>query len=450
MINGIVKIAGRSWGQLFTERQIYLRSNGRVRFVSLTPGMQSAFGAFGLLAFMWISFTSVIFFADDAAIISRDAQIAELQANYDRLMQDLVQLKQQASTTVTEVHVAEVQVAEVHNDPVLIAKAEAPIVAVPTEAVKTDLVSQLDVPAEKALSDLLPRPRPEGRRSQILDNPDREILPRERPQRPGFSLPENMTSLGTKTYAQDTRFDQSLSRGRGSDSVKAQNDVIAYLASDARTAVDALEKLINLTGLDADTMLRRQDAGTFGAGHAEGGPLLSVPPSMTGKLLRRNLQGDMALPSTRKGRLEMLREALFSLPLAEPVAKYYVSSGYGYRRDPFTRAKAFHSGVDMVAPHGDPVRSSAPGTIIFAGRNGPYGNMVEVDHGNGVKSRYGHLSKIDVTRGQKIGLHDLIGRVGNTGRSGTAHLHFEVWFDGKARDPRNFLKAGENVFQRKG
>lgn len=442
MINGIIKIAAGSWGQLFSDRQIYLRSNGRVRYVSLTPGMQSAISAFGLLAFMWISFTSVNFFAHDAAVTDRDAQISEMQANTDRLKLELAQLKQQESRTAAEIRNGPVAVA-----PVAVAKAEAGAGAI---AVKTDIGAQTDVLAEKAISEVTPRPRPEGRRSVISDNPDKEILPRERPLRPSISLPENMTSLGARAYAQDTAFGQSLSRGQESDSAKMQNDVIAYLASDAKTAVAALEKLINLTGLDADTMLRRQDAGASADGRAEGGPLLSVPPSMTGKFLRRNLHGDIALPSTRKGRLEMLREALFSLPLAEPVAKYYVSSGYGYRRDPFTHAKAFHSGVDMVAPHGDPVRSSAPGTVIFAGRNGPYGNMVEIDHGNGVKSRYGHLSRIEVTRGQKIGLHGLIGRVGNTGRSGTAHLHFEVWFDGKARDPRNFLKAGENVFQRKG
>jgi len=435
MVDGIVKIAGGSWGQLFPDRQIYLRSNGRVRYVRLTPGMQSVFSVLGLLIVVWISFSSVNFFTDYAAVTNRDAQIAELRANYDRLTLELAQLKQQATSNA----------AIARNDMVATAKAQEGAVAA-----KPEIAFAPDAPILKALPDVLPRPRPEGRRSRILDNVDKEIMPRERPHRPGFSLPESMTSLGARTYSQDTAFDQSLTKGREADSAKAQNDVVAYLASDAKTAVAALEKLINLTGLDADTMLRRQDAGASADGRAEGGPLLSVPPSMTGKFLRRNLHGDIALPSTRKGRLEMLREALFSLPLAEPVAKYYVSSGYGYRRDPFTRAKAFHSGVDMVAPHGDPVRSSAPGTIIFAGRNGPYGNMVEIDHGNGVKSRYGHLSRIEVTRGQKIGLHGLIGRVGNTGRSGTAHLHFEVWFDGKARDPRNFLKAGENVFQRKG
>ncbi|MFP5468412.1 MAG: M23 family metallopeptidase, partial [Alphaproteobacteria bacterium] len=300
---------------------------------------------------------------------------------------------------------------------------------------------------------VLPRPRPEALRDETPEvlrretNISSDVLPRMRPVRPVFTLPSNMTAIDGGLPDND----RATSMGPGLTGAKsAQYDVMAYLAADAHTAVAALEKLINQTGLDADTMLRRRDEAAKPDTHAEGGPLLSLPPSMTAKFLRRNMPRELAMPSTRKGRLEMLREALFSLPLAEPVDKYYVSSAYGYRRDPFTHARAFHSGMDLVAPHGDPVLSSAPGTVIFAGPNGPYGNMVEIDHGRGVKSRYGHLSKITVTRGQKIGLRDLIGRVGNTGRSGTAHLHFEVWFDGKARDPRNFLKAGENVFQRQG
>ena len=76
--------------------------------------------------------------------------------------------------------------------------------------------------------------------------------------------------------------------------------------------------------------------------------------------------------------------------------------------------------------------------------------MIELDHGQGIHTRFGHLSKINVRRGEMVSLRKLIGLVGSTGRSGTAHLHYEVWVDGKPRNPRNFMKAGENVFQRQG
>ncbi len=429
MSNGIVKIAASLWGQLFPERQVYLRSQGRVRYASLTPGLQFTGAAFLLAAFLWTVFVSANFAFQHGTLAGRDVRFDELSASNARLATELAEVQQRFLNTTLELETRQRRLSDLlaQNGGVR-AGAQVTREVIPVNP------------------DLLPRPRPGGLHEDI-GNLQTDVLPRTRPVRPAFSLPSNMTDLGgglnneQATRSMDTR----LSGARN-----AENDVVAYLAADANTTVSALEKLINLTGLDADTMLRRRDNLKPSEGFAEGGPLLTRPPSMTGKFLRSNLPGELAMPSTRKGRLELLREALFSLPLAEPVDKYYVSSGYGYRRDPFTHARAFHSGVDLVAPHGDPVRSSAPGTVIFAGSNGPYGNMVEIDHGRGVKSRYGHLSKITVERGQKVGLRDLIGLVGNTGRSGTAHLHFEVWFDGKARDPRNFLKAGENVFQRQG
>lgn len=440
MLNGIVKITANLWGQLFPERQIYLRSNGRVRYVTLSPLRQFTFGSVFLLAFGWTSFTSINSSLHWQALSARETRLNELQTDYDRLSKELAEI---------QLRFAALAQSEKQSDQPPLSLPAANLSSGNSEAPGEEALTV----AEKPIGDagMLPRPRPGMRLTDAGAAPN-TILPRARPARPAFTLPAAMTALESKAYDQGHAFGSGLTGGGTFNQSTSQNDVIGFLASDASTAIPALEKLISLTGLDADTMLRRQNAatGTAEQGHGEGGPLLKAPPPMQGKLLRRNIPDQLDQLSTRKGRLELLREALFSLPLALPVDKYYVSSGFGYRRDPFTRDKAFHSGMDMVSAHGDPVRSSAPGTVIFAGRNGPYGNMVEIDHGRGVKSRYGHLSKISVVRGQKIGLRDLIGLVGNTGRSGTAHLHFEVWFDGKPRDPRNFLKAGENVFQRQG
>lgn len=442
MSNGIVMIAARLWGQLFPERQVYLRSQGRVRYVSLSPGTQIAGMAIFLLIFSWMTFASVNFAFHHGALVGRDAQFDVLRASNERLLVEIAQGEQRFLNKTMLSDAKQQQLAEL---------------LVQTDRVEVQADAEVQVPenasATSAYSGMQPRPRPDALPGEIRTEVTvlSDVSPRPRPARPLFMLPSNMTAVGGG-MRNGQAMSQTASVAPGLSGTKSgQYDVVAFLAADAGTTIVALEKLINQTGLDADTMLRRNDGMSNPVGsHAEGGPLLKLPPSMNGKFLRRNLSGELSMPSTRKGRLEMLREALFSLPLAEPVDKYYISSAYGYRRDPFTRARAFHSGMDMVAAHGDPVLSSAPGTVVFAGRNGPYGNMVEIDHGRGVKSRYGHLSKVGVVRGQKVGLRDLIGLVGNTGRSGTAHLHFEVWFDGKARDPRNFLKAGENVFQRQG
>jgi murein DD-endopeptidase MepM/ murein hydrolase activator NlpD len=434
MSNGIAMIAAGLWGQLFPERQLYLRSNGRVRYLCLPPVTQLIGVILFLSVFSWMSYASVNFAFLQGAQAGPDSRYEELRFSYERLAAELAQVQNRLPPANQEVKSGQAEPAAlpklVNKETISISPTHEPIVA--QNAVQNNALP-------------MPRPRP-----QILANDSarvqQDIRPRPRPMRAVLRLPNSMTSVqnGGLDYGQRYGM-QPLSDYPG-----ARTEVLTHLAGDAGTAITVIERLISQTGLDADTMLRRQGVARAGDGSGAGGPLLTLPPSMTAKFLRRNAPGELAVPETRRGRLEMLKEALFSLPLAEPVDKYYVSSGYGYRRDPFTRVKAFHSGMDLVAPHGDAVRSSAPGIVVFAGRNGPYGNMVEVDHGRGVKSRYGHLSRISVKLGQKVGLRDTIGLVGNTGRSGTAHLHFEVWFDGKARDPRNFLKAGENVFQRQG
>lgn len=130
------------------------------------------------------------------------------------------------------------------------------------------------------------------------------------------------------------------------------------------------------------------------------------------------------------------------LPLLSPVPSRRASSAFGYRVDPFLRRPAFHAGLDLVAPEGAEVRATADGSVIFAGLNGGYGKMVEVRHAKGVTTRYGHLSAILVSPGEKVAAGDIIGRVGSTGRSTGPHLHYETRRAGTALDPAVFLAAG--------
>ena len=104
---------------------------------------------------------------------------------------------------------------------------------------------------------------------------------------------------------------------------------------------------------------------------------------------------------------------------------------------------ALHSGVDLLDDYGEPVRAVAGGTVVAAGPSGGYGNMVEVEHGSGFSTRYGHLSQIDVAPGQSVAPGAILGRVGSTGRSTGAHLHYEVRTDGEAVDPARFLRAAD-------
>ena len=119
-----------------------------------------------------------------------------------------------------------------------------------------------------------------------------------------------------------------------------------------------------------------------------------------------------------------------------------MSSGFGMRMDPFLRSPAMHTGLDMRGDTGDPVRATANGTVTSAGPNGGYGKMVEIEHKNGLSTRYAHLSAIDVKVGQVVKIGQVIGKIGSTGRSTGPHLHYETRVDGEAVDPQKYLRAG--------
>jgi murein DD-endopeptidase MepM/ murein hydrolase activator NlpD len=123
-----------------------------------------------------------------------------------------------------------------------------------------------------------------------------------------------------------------------------------------------------------------------------------------------------------------------------------VSSPFGYRPDPFLGRPALHPGVDLVQSYGSEIRSTAAGRVVHAGPMGGYGNMVEIDHGNGLATRYGHMSEVLVAEGEEVKAGAVVGRIGSTGRSTGPHLHYEVRIDGEPVDPERFLQAGADMF----
>ena len=144
-----------------------------------------------------------------------------------------------------------------------------------------------------------------------------------------------------------------------------------------------------------------------------------------------------------RAQADRLTHTMIAVPIRKPVTgELDTTSGFGVRIDPFLGRPAMHTGLDFRGTVGEPVRATASGTVTAAGWSGGYGRMVEIDHGNGLSTRYGHLSEIDVTVGQTIKIGQVVGRLGSTGRSTGPHLHYETRIDGEAVDPEKFLRAG--------
>ncbi len=197
----------------------------------------------------------------------------------------------------------------------------------------------------------------------------------------------------------------------------------------AQAGSSELERLLASTGLDIDRLL--SSLGTRPEG--QGGPYIALNGPHAAEL--------------EQNRQEELKRLAKILPLRSPLDQYQLRSGFGPRIDPINHHASFHPGLDLAAPYKSAVYSTGPGTVIFTGTRDSYGRMVEVDHGHGIVTRYAHLHRILVARGQKIAAHTEIGELGSTGRSTGPHVHYEVDVDGTPLDPAKFMEAGKNVVQ---
>lgn len=171
-------------------------------------------------------------------------------------------------------------------------------------------------------------------------------------------------------------------------------------------------------------------------GRARGGPFEPLPAgALTFETRADEVEAERAVVAA-------FERGLARAPLRTPAPGAPISSGFGVRADPFLGRAAFHSGIDFERDAGDDVRTTAAGRVTNAGWSGGYGEMVEVDHGGGLVTRYGHLSSILVKTGDEVRIGSLIGRAGSTGRSTGPHLHYEIRVNGDAVDPMRFLNAG--------
>jgi murein DD-endopeptidase MepM/ murein hydrolase activator NlpD len=204
---------------------------------------------------------------------------------------------------------------------------------------------------------------------------------------------------------------------------------VTSLAENAYQTAEAISGALESAGLHVDA--------EFGE-NGVGGPLVKVAPRV--KFDDKVKELDEALDT-----LEAVKKQVRMLPVANPAPGRPISSTFGIRKDPLLGTPAMHSGMDFRAPSGSNALVTGAGVVIKAGWTGGYGRMVEVDHGNGLTTRYGHLSRILVKEGQKLDAGDVVGAVGSSGRSTGPHLHYEVRRNGAAVDPLRFIKAGRKL-----
>ena len=212
----------------------------------------------------------------------------------------------------------------------------------------------------------------------------------------------------------------------------------------ARTRADRLKLAFRLAGLDPAAYAGHANQGSLG------GPLIEAkdPRALAAVLdVDTGFAARIQSAAQNLSTMRSLADEEERLPLGEPVTHIVHTSGFGARIDPFTHHTAFHPGQDFAGAYMTTIEATAPGVVSFTGQRNGYGNVVEIDHGGGFKTRYAHLQGISVAMGQKVGVGQKIGAMGSTGRSTGVHLHYEVWENGRVQDPTRFLKAGDYVQQ---
>jgi murein DD-endopeptidase MepM/ murein hydrolase activator NlpD len=205
--------------------------------------------------------------------------------------------------------------------------------------------------------------------------------------------------------------------------------------ADRRSA--AAEVAMRKLGLNPERMLASLEDRT-----AMGGPLIGFLPFAKASFDPRFRRLGLSL-----ARMDALQRGLQGIPQVIPAAGTHISSGFGYRTDPFAGSPAFHAGLDFKGPVGAPIFAAARGRVAFVGQRQGYGNCVEVDHGNGLRTRYAHMSAFRTRVGQPVAAGQVIGAVGSTGRSTGPHLHFEVRLHDQPINPRPFLEVAPNVLE---
>lgn len=244
-----------------------------------------------------------------------------------------------------------------------------------------------------------------------------------------LSPPTQRPDNGKQSSIQEKlgRIEASLDRVEGRQTVALQQIETRYdgRARQVRSVLDALGLKLNAVPA------------------ATGGPFVPVKmPPASQSFARALTQASIA-----RARAEDLAKTLTFVPLRKPLnGDLDMTSQFGVRIDPFVHEASMHTGMDFRGNFGDPVHATGAGKVVKAGWEGGYGQMVEIDHGEGLTSRYGHLSQIDVWTGQTVHVGDVIGRLGSTGRSTGAHLHYETRINGEAVNPEKFLSAGVALF----
>ncbi|MHA1549330.1 MAG: M23 family metallopeptidase [Alphaproteobacteria bacterium] len=260
-----------------------------------------------------------------------------------------------------------------------------------------------------------------------------EVLPRKNPDEARLA-PRRGASVAPGLPNQDTPVPLDSMDDVAKRLAGRQDDFTRAVGSFAAEKTRKLTALLTRIGVQADPLDHTMTASV-------GGPFIPTD----GQAETEAFRVMVTAAAEDISRYEQIATLARSVPYATPLTILRVSSRFGRRMDPFLRKPAMHNGLDYKAPAGRVVLATAPGVVTQAGHSGGYGKMIEIEHGNGLKTRFAHLKRIHVRKGQQVDRGDRIGAVGSTGRSTGPHLHYEIRRNDKPVDPAPYVAVGREI-----
>jgi murein DD-endopeptidase MepM/ murein hydrolase activator NlpD len=470
--------------RVFMTREVLIRADGKVTYISISPGLQKTVAAAILAGIVWTTYSSVGLLVNERVIEEKNTEVAAARQAYDDLMTGVGSAYDEFARLVGNLQKSQSELlgladseADAAQDPAQLAEITQRAAAARQSLGEADAAIRAKLAVfESDLTAIAAQHRKLNATIAQLQG-DLRLADRERSeyysQNAALSAAlhdssQQMAAAANRQAEREERIrllqqvvaalthDRNALMDRraqlGEEIKKLEQRLVAYqtsqqsvvenLAARTRTNVDEVLKTVAMTGLDVDNLLSRAGEKMPGVG----GPFVDLR-QVADLNAAESAMLTVASLDDEVDRWDRLQFVLHSLPLAAPLDHFLLSSGFGKRRDPLNGKLAVHEGLDFLSELGAPVMATAPGKVVFAGWKGDYGKMVEIDHGLGIHTRYGHLKSIAVKVGDEVAYRQQIGALGNTGRSTGPHVHYEVRVDNKAYDPMNFLEAGRYVFK---
>ncbi|MBC7157218.1 MAG: peptidoglycan DD-metalloendopeptidase family protein [Rhodobacteraceae bacterium] len=438
---------GAALARRFPERRVFIRSDDETRFVRLAPATQALALAGGTVALAWTIFASAVLVMGAIGAGNLREQAAREQALYETRLNEISDERDARAAALSAAHerydFALAQVSRMQS--ALLASEER----------RRELETGIEVIQTTLRRTIRERDTARADLAETRTTMQAELAARGNEADRAHDLAATLAVLadtldGTAAErdavaeladaalaeADELALDRRLLEER-------TNLIFARLEEAVTVSMEPLDRMFEAAGLSSETVINTIRRGYSGTG----GPLTPLSLSTRGAAQPSPEEARANQVLARLDEMNLYRLAAEAVPVVRPTASNVrFTSGFGSRRDPITGGWRTHEGLDFSGPRGTPILATANGTVVEAGWHSGYGNRVVIRHEFGIETLYAHMTRIHVSKGQRVSRGDRIGDMGSTGRSTGTHLHYEVHLGGRPVNPMTYIRAGQDVF----